>query len=77
VTRAVGVRIGRPGRSTQTLLLLVNAGDREIDFQLPPGYWQVLLDSATPRGAPMRTGIEESALILAARCLLLLQLTKD
>ena len=48
--RAIGVRIARPARTAQALLLLFNPGDRELEFQLPPGRWQVLLDSSA--GAP-------------------------
>jgi glycogen debranching enzyme len=75
--RSIGVRIGRPGRSARPLLLLVNAGDYELDFQLPPGRWQALLDSSAPRGAPTVADIEGPALHLAARCLVLLQLIED
>jgi len=75
--RAIGVRIGRPGLSTRPLLLLVNASDREHDFQLPPGHWQALLDSSAPRGMPALAAVDQPELHLAARCLVLLQLTKD
>jgi glycogen operon protein len=75
--RAIGVRIGRPGVSTRPLLLLVNAGDRELAFQLPPGGWHALLDSSAPRGLPVRANIDPPALHLAARCLVLLQSSKD
>ena len=43
--RALGVLVGQPGRSTQPVLLLVNAQHEDVDFALPPGTWQVLLDS--------------------------------
>jgi glycogen operon protein len=75
--RALGVRIGRPGFSTRPLLLLVNAGDRGLDFQLPPGRWQMLLDGSAPLGAPARAHIDQLALHLAARCLVLLQRYED
>ena len=75
--RAVGVRIGRPGRPARPLLLLVNAGDRGLDFQLPPGRWRALLDSGTSSGMPSQPDVGASALSLAARCLVLLQMTED
>jgi len=75
--RAIGLRIGRPGRAARPLLLLANAGDRELDFRLPPGHWQALLDSSEPRGLPAQPAVAASALQLAARCLVLLQLSKD
>ena len=77
LSRALGVRIGQAGRSTRPLLLLVNAGDRSLDFQLPPGRWQVLLDSSTPRGRPAASGTAASVMPLAARSLMLLQLRED
>ena len=77
VARAIGLRIDRPGCSTRRLLLLVNAGERELDFQLPPGHWQALLDSSSPHGAPTLAGIDTPALQVAARSLLLLQQTED
>jgi len=75
--RALSVRIGRPGLSTRPLLLLVNAGDRGLDFQLPTGRWQLLLDGSAPHGAPARADIDQPALQLAARCLVLLQRCGD
>jgi glycogen debranching enzyme len=76
-SRAIGLRIDRPGRSARPLLLLVNAADRDLDFMLPPGRWQVLLDSSTPPSAPALAAIDTQALPLAARDVLLLQLIED
>jgi glycogen operon protein len=75
--RVIGLRIGQPGRSAQPLLMLVNAGDRALDFQLPPGCWQVLLDSSAPLSAPAVARIDTPSLQLAARCLVMLQLIED
>ena len=75
--RAVGVRIGQPGRAARPLLLLVNAGDCGLDFQLPPGRWRALLDSGASSGMPSRPDVGASALSMAARCLVLLQMTED
>jgi pullulanase/glycogen debranching enzyme len=71
--RAIGVRIGRPGRSARPLLLLVNAYDCTLDFHLPAGRWRTVLDS----GAPALAGIHGPTLHLAARCVMLLHLTED
>ncbi|HEY6134275.1 MAG TPA: glycogen debranching protein GlgX [Rubrivivax sp.] len=49
--RALGVLIGAPGRSTQPLLLLLNAQSHDLHFMLPPGAWTVLLDSVDPARA--------------------------
>jgi glycogen operon protein len=75
--RVIGLRIGQPGRSAQPLLMLVNAGNRALDFQLPPGRWQVLLDSSAPLSAPAAARIDTPSLQLAARCLVMLQLIED
>ncbi len=48
--RALACLIGRPARSRSALLLLVNAGVASIEFQLPSGAWQVLLDTQDARG---------------------------
>jgi glycogen operon protein len=45
-TRALGALIGRPGKASGPLLLLVNAEAYERAFSLPTGSWRVLLDSA-------------------------------
>ncbi len=66
--RGIGVRIERPGRSAQPLLLLFNPGDRDLAFQLPAGRWQPLLDSSAE--APAAMG---DAFVMPARSLLLLQ----
>jgi glycogen operon protein len=71
--RAIGVRIGRPGRSARPLLLLVNAYDCTLDFRLPAGRWRTVLNS----GAPALAGIHGPTLHLAARCVMLLHLTED
>jgi len=71
-SRALGCLIGRPGRATAPLLLLVNAGVESQTFQLPAGVWQALLDSADPRGHTRWHGQGEVALEVAAHSLLLL-----
>jgi len=44
--RVLGARIGAPGQPGEALLLLMNAGDTDAAFALPPGRWRVLLDTA-------------------------------
>jgi pullulanase/glycogen debranching enzyme len=76
-SRTIGVRIGQPGRAARPLLLLVNAGDRALDFKLPPGHWKLLFDSSVSGGTQARPAVEASALSMVARCVLLLQLSED
>ena len=45
-SRVLGACISAPGRGQQQLLLLFNAEPADTVFQLPPGQWQPLLDSA-------------------------------
>ncbi len=68
---AFGARIGRPGRSRRTLLLLVNPQSQAQTFGLPAGRWQALLDSASSDGAPASRDAEH-ALDVAARSVVLL-----
>ena len=70
VTRAFGLRIGRPGRGRAALLLLVNAGALPVDFLLPAGRWRRLLDSS---GAPAQPLIDTLTHTLAPRSVSLLQ----
>jgi len=52
-SRVLGALIGAPGRGARSLLLLFNAEPHDTGFDLPPGPWQVLLDSsAAPAGGP-------------------------
>ena len=48
--RVFGCLIGRPGRATAPLLMLVNGEGRDVDFMLPGGVWQAVFDSTHPRG---------------------------
>ena len=73
--RALGLRIGRPGRSTHPLLLLLNPQRDDFAFELPRGRWQLLLDSADDAAgadgsAPLTL---QSTLLLRAHALALLQ----
>jgi glycogen operon protein len=66
--RGIGVHIHRPGRTARPLLLLLNPTDHELEFRLPAGRWQLLLDSSAE--APATPG---STSMVPARSLLLLQ----
>jgi glycogen operon protein len=48
--RVLSAHIGAPGAGAEPLVLLFNAGDHDQLFHLPPGAWQLELDSAEPRG---------------------------
>jgi glycogen operon protein len=66
--RVLGARIGEPG-SGEPLLLLMNAGDTDAAFALPPGRWRVLLDTAAV--SPQQPMVH-TPLALAAHSLVLL-----
>jgi len=70
--RALGARIGTPGRPGAPLLLLANPHGEDVAFALPAGEWQALLDTARGEdgGAPWRGA---SPYPLAARSLALLE----
>lgn len=70
--RVFGCLIGRPGRSRTPLLLLVNGDAGDIDFMLPAGAWQALLDSSHPRGEATWQGQGEVLYPLPGRSVLLL-----
>ncbi len=51
-SRVLAALIGAPGRSHQPLLMMFNAEPHDTVFNLPPGRWSCLLDSA-PDPAPL------------------------
>jgi glycogen debranching enzyme len=71
-SRILGALIGAPGRTTEPLLLLVNARDEDTGFHLPPGDWHAVLDTAQLDGGSdwRREGADEFP--LRARSLVLL-----
>jgi glycogen operon protein len=71
-SRVLGAWIGAPGGSAAPLLLLLNARPDDVDFHLPPGEWQAILDTAEPDGTS--TWCREGAVDfpLRARSLVLL-----
>ena len=70
--RVFGCLIGRPGRARVPLLLLVNGDAADIDFMLPAGAWQALLDSSHPRGEAAWQGPGEVLYPLPGRSVQLL-----
>jgi len=75
--RALMLHIGQPGHGNGPLLMLLNAAADAAPFQLPPGHWQRLMDSA---GAPEHwTAVAATAgsVPVAARSLQLWQLVKE
>ncbi|MBS1170067.1 MAG: glgX [Burkholderiaceae bacterium] len=52
------VCIGILLHDTETCLLLLNASAQPVNFRLPPGRWQVLLDSADPAAPAVTIGVE-------------------
>lgn len=70
--RVFGCLIGRPGRGRAPLLLLVNGDAGDIDFMLPRGAWQALLDSAHPRGEAQWSGAGDVLFPLPGRSVVLL-----
>ncbi len=68
-TRVLGCLIGEPGRAAAPLLLLVNGGATDQAFLLPPGIWEVLLDTTHPRGLGGWRGQGSAQIDLPARSL--------
>lgn len=68
--RVFGACIGEPGSGRQ-LLLLMNAGDTDAPFALPPGRWRMLLDTAAS-ALPDAAAMAHTPWPLAAHSLVLL-----
>ncbi len=73
--RTLACLIRRPARATTPMLLLVNAGADKVDFQLPSGNWQAVLDTAQPRGDSDWIGSGDVALPVQAHSLQLLAMS--
>ncbi len=69
--RTLQLAIGRPGRSGPPLQLLLNAEAEDHTFLLPPGDWQLQLDSSQPQG--QRDWQGSGSMGVAAHSVLLLQ----
>ncbi len=70
--RVLGCLIGQPGRARSPLLLLVNPEAKDVDFMLPAGVWQAVLDTSHPRGVARWQGQGEAPYRLGAHGLVLL-----
>jgi len=70
--RVFGCRVGRPGRTGAPLLMLINGDAREVGFQLPPGAWEAVFDSAHSRGLGGWQGQGGTPFPLGARSLVVL-----
>lgn len=70
MSRVLGAQIGQPGRGRAALLLLFNARETDVPFHLPPGHWQLLLDSTQPQGR--RDWVGHEVFALAGRSVALL-----
>ena len=70
--RVFGCLIGHPGGGPVPLLLLVNGEPDDIDFMLPGGAWQALIDSSHPRGEAHWQGQGEVLFPLPGRSVVLL-----
>jgi glycogen debranching enzyme GlgX len=70
--RVLGCLIGRPGKARVPMLLLFNGGSLEMQFRLPAGDWQAVLDTSDTRGQTTWRGSGGTSCPLAARSLLLL-----
>jgi len=72
-SRVLGALVGAPGGGGARLLLLVNARDMDVEFQLPAGHWLVELDTTQPDGRSDRRLPGAGGHALPARSLLLLR----
>ena len=75
-SRILAAWIGQPGRGSDPLLLLFNAREFDVDFQLPPPYsgrWQGELDTAEPDGRFHRAAPVAGVISLRARSVVLLR----
>ena len=71
-SRVIGALIGAPGRGDRSLLMLFNAEPDGVDFRLPPGDWQPLLDTADDAVGQPDDDLVRDTFRLAARSVALL-----
>ena len=72
MSRVLGAHVGRPGRGQRPVLMLFNARETDAIFLLPPGDWQLELDSAECHGQRDWQGPGGSDFVLRARSLVML-----
>jgi len=70
--RVFGCLIGKPGRASVPLLLLVNGDAKPVDFMLPGAVWETLLDTSHPRGESDWQGQGPALYALPGHCVLVL-----
>jgi glycogen operon protein len=68
----LGCLIGKPGRARAPLLLLVNGGPDDCEFELPGGVWQCIVDTHEATGVSRWWGQGPAPYPLAAHTLALL-----
>ena len=68
----LGAQIGLTGRGKTPLVLLFNAGSEDLNFELPPGHWQVELDSTQPTGQRQTDACVHAQVLVGAHSVLLL-----
>ncbi len=73
MSRVLGAWIGVAGRGRDSLLLMVNARDTDVEFVLPPGDWVGELDSTADDGRSAWRRGEATAYPLPSRSLVLLR----
>ncbi len=73
--RDLACLINQAGNTEQALFILFNAGASEQLFQLPPGHWEALLDTADSRGQSHWKSAVSMGYPLAAHSLALLMQT--
>ena len=71
-SRVIGALIGAPGRGDRRLLMLFNAEPKGVDFHLPTGDWQPLLDTADDAVGQPDDDLVRDTFRLAARSVALL-----
>jgi len=74
-SRVLAALVDQPGRGQTPLLLMFNAGDSDVDFALPAGRWQLLLDSVEPQGR--RDWAGDGLFVLRGRSVVMLQAAPD
>ena len=70
--QVLGCLIGKPGRAAAPLLWLTNGSASEVQFRLPGGVWQAVLDTSHPRGLAHWQGQGERSITLGPRSILVL-----
>ncbi|MEQ1808244.1 MAG: glycogen debranching enzyme GlgX, partial [Burkholderiaceae bacterium] len=70
--QALACLIGKPGRAAAPLLWLINGNATDVEFTLPPGAWQALLDTSHPQGLALGPGPGDAKVRVGPRGMLVL-----